>query len=102
MVRQVPGVVSLIRIKKWHLRKGDKVKVMRPGRPITPTVWASSRRNRLTALNETWRSRLAVCVIKDIHGAPVGDTLTLARNPAERRCLALRKLNRRYTPVCSR
>lgn len=30
-----------------------------------------------------------VCAIKDIHGAPVGDTLTLARNPAERRCTAL-------------
>ncbi len=44
-----------------------------------------------------------VCAIKDIHGAPVGDTLTLARNPAEKgAALALRKSNRRYTPVCSR
>ncbi len=45
------GVVSLIRIKNGTLRKGDKVKVMSTGRPITPTVWASSRRSRLTVLN---------------------------------------------------
>ncbi len=32
-----------------------------------------------------------VCAIKDILGAPVGDTLTLTRNPAENHCLALRK-----------
>jgi translation elongation factor EF-4 len=41
-------VVSLVRIKNGTMRKGDKIKVMSTGRSITPTVWASSRRNRLT------------------------------------------------------
>lgn len=33
-----------------------------------------------------------VCAIKDIHGAPVGDTLTLARNPAEKALPGFKKV----------
>jgi GTP-binding protein LepA len=40
--------------------------------------------------------------IKDVHGAPVGDTLTLAGDPAPHRCRASRKCSRACSPGCSR
>lgn len=77
------GVVSLVRIKNGTLRKGDKVKVMstcqlynadRMG-IFTPK---SINREVLNCGEIGW----LVCTIKNIHGVPVGDTLTLARQPA--------------------
>ncbi|MCS5808882.1 hypothetical protein LNO89_24135 [Klebsiella pneumoniae subsp. pneumoniae] len=39
------------------------------------------------------RGRLAaVCAIKDILGAPVGDTLTAARNPADKALPGFKKV----------
>lgn len=78
------GVVSLIRVKNGELRKGDKIKVMSTG--ITYNVDRVGiftpkqiDKNVLTCGEVGW----VVCAIKDILGAPVGDTLTLARNPAQ-------------------
>ncbi|WP_392553239.1 translation elongation factor 4 [Orbus wheelerorum] len=78
------GVVSLIRVKNGELRKGDKIKVMSTG--ITYNVDRLGiftpkqiDKNALTCGEVGW----VVCAIKDILGAPVGDTLTLARNPAQ-------------------
>ncbi|WP_392562761.1 translation elongation factor 4 [Orbus sturtevantii] len=78
------GVVSLIRVKNGELRKGDKIKVMSTG--ITYNVDRLGiftpkqiDKNILACGEVGW----VVCAIKDILGAPVGDTLTLARNPAD-------------------
>lgn len=78
------GVVSLIRVKNGELRKGDKIKVMSTG--ITYNVDRLGiftpkqiDKNILACGEVGW----VVCAIKDILGAPVGDTLTLARNPAQ-------------------
>ncbi|RCU51857.1 elongation factor 4 [Corallincola luteus] len=78
------GVVSLVRIKHGSLKKHDKIKVMSTGQ-----VWGIDRIGIFTPKREDtdglncgevgW----VVCGIKEIHGAPVGDTLTLARNGAE-------------------
>lgn len=97
------GVVSLIRIKNGTLRKGDKVKVMSTGQTYNADrlgIFTPKQidRTELKCGEVGW----LVCAIKDIHGAPVGDTLTLARNPAEKALLALRKSNLRYMLVCSR
>ncbi|MGK3295677.1 EF-Tu/IF-2/RF-3 family GTPase, partial [Escherichia coli] len=77
------GVVSLIRIKNGTLRKGDKVKVMSTGQTYNADrlgIFTPKQvdRTELKCGEVGW----LVCAIKDIHGAPVGDTLTLARNPA--------------------
>lgn len=79
------GVVSLIRIKNGQLKKGDKIKVMSTG--VTYHVdrlgiFTPKREDR-TALH-CGEVGWLVCAIKDIHGAPVGDTLTLAYDPAEK------------------
>ncbi|MDK9560147.1 translation elongation factor 4 [Gallibacterium anatis] len=77
------GVVSLVRIKNGALKKGDKIKVMSTGQSygvdrlgiFTPKQVDT---NELSCGEVGW----VVCGIKDILGAPVGDTLTLQHNPA--------------------
>ena len=87
------GVVSLVRIKNGTMRKGDKVKVMSTGQ-----VYNADRLGIFTP-KQIDRTELKcgevgwlVCAIKDIHGAPVGDTLTLARNPAEKALPGFKKV----------
>lgn len=78
------GVVSLVRIKNGSLRKNDKIKVMSTGQ-----VWGVDRLGIFTPKQKDTDQLLCgevgwvVCGIKDIHGAPVGDTLTLAKHGCE-------------------
>ncbi len=79
------GVVSLVRIKNGSLNKNDKIKVMSTGQ-----VWGVDRIGIFTpkqvdtnGLN-TGEVGWVVCGIKDILGAPVGDTLTMAKNGCEK------------------
>ncbi|KJY77012.1 elongation factor 4 [Vibrio coralliilyticus] len=78
------GVVSLVRIKNGVLKKNDKIKVMSTGQ-----VWGVDRLGIFTPKQEdttqlqTGEVGWVVCGIKDILGAPVGDTLTLAKHGCE-------------------
>lgn len=78
------GVVSLVRIKNGVLKKNDKIKVMSTGQ-----VWGIDRIGIFTPKQvdgtelKTGEVGWVVCGIKDILGAPVGDTLTLAKNGCE-------------------
>lgn len=79
------GVVSLVRIKNGKLKKNDKIKVMSTGQ-----VWGVDRLGIFTPKQvdtndlETGEVGWVVCGIKDILGAPVGDTLTLAKNGCDK------------------
>lgn len=87
------GVVSLVRIKNGSLKKNDKIKVMSTGQ-----VWGVDRIGIFTPKQVDtdglgcgevgW----VVCGIKDIHGAPVGDTLTLAKHGAEKALAGFKKV----------
>lgn len=78
------GVVSLVRIKNGSLKKNDKIKVMSTGQ-----TWGVDRLGIFTPKQvdtdvlRTGEVGWVVCGIKDILGAPVGDTLTLAKNGSE-------------------
>lgn len=78
------GVVSLIRIKNGTLRKNDKIKVMSTG-----MVYGADRLGIFTPkqidkdILNCGEVGWLVCAIKDIQGAPVGDTLTTAKYSAE-------------------
>ncbi len=79
------GVVSLIRIKNGVLRKGEKIKVMSTGMIYNVDrlgIFTPKQidKDQLNCGEVGW----VVCAIKDILGAPVGDTLTSARMPAEK------------------
>ena len=79
------GVVSLVRVVNGTLRKGDKFTVMSTGDSYhadrvgnyTPKM---TDRTQL----ETGEVGFVIAAIKDIYGAPVGDTLTLTRNPCDK------------------
>jgi GTP-binding protein LepA len=87
------GVVSLVRIKNGALKKNDKIKVMSTGQ-----IWGVDRIGIFTpkqvdthGLN-TGEVGWVVCGIKDILGAPVGDTLTSAKNPCEKALPGFKKV----------
>ncbi|RMH45808.1 MAG: elongation factor 4, partial [Gammaproteobacteria bacterium] len=78
------GVVSLVRVKNGTLRKGDKVLVMSTGESHTVDQLGifTPKRTPLEML-KAGDVGFVVAGIKNIHGAPVGDTLTHAKRPAE-------------------
>lgn len=77
------GVVSLVRIKNGTLRKGDKIKVMSTGQSYNvDRLGIFTPKQVDTQVLNCGEVGWVVCAIKDILGAPVGDTLTLHHNPA--------------------
>ncbi len=79
------GVVSLVRVMQGTITKGDKILVMSTGRSheIDNVGVFTPKRKVKDALNPGevgW----VTASIKDVHGAPVGDTLTHTKNPAEK------------------
>ncbi|OBX78992.1 translation elongation factor 4 [Haemophilus aegyptius] len=77
------GVVSLVRIKNGVLRKGDKIKVMSTGQAYNvDRLGIFTPKQEDTAVLECGEVGWVVCAIKDILGAPVGDTLTHQHNSA--------------------
>ena len=77
------GVVSLVRIKNGVLRKGDKIKVMSTGQTYNvDRLGIFTPKQEDTTVLECGEVGWVVCAIKDILGAPVGDTLTHQHNPA--------------------
>lgn len=78
------GVVSLVRIMNGSLRKGDKMRVMSTGRAyeIDQVGIFTPKRTPREKL-QAGEVGYVVAGIKEIQGAPVGDTLTLERNQAE-------------------
>lgn len=79
------GVVSLVRIKNGSLKKGDKFKVMSTGQNHTADrVGIFTPKQTDKAELKTGEVGFVIAGIKEIHGAPVGDTLTLAKNGADK------------------
>lgn len=77
------GVVSLVRVKQGTLKTGEKLQVMSTGRSHYVDklgVFTPKRvdKPQLSAGEVGY----VIAGIKDIHGAPVGDTLTHASHPA--------------------
>ncbi|MAZ66708.1 MAG: elongation factor 4 [Kangiellaceae bacterium] len=79
------GVVSLVRIKNGVLRKKDKVTVMSTGRSYEVDDVGIFTPKR-TPANQLAAGEVGYVIagIKEIQGAPVGDTLTNTSNPAEK------------------
>ncbi|MBT3506888.1 MAG: elongation factor 4 [Methylococcales bacterium] len=77
------GVVSLLRVMNGSIRRKQKITLMSSGRTFLVEqvgVFSPKRENR--AVLECGEVGFLVAGIKDIFGAPVGDTITLAENPA--------------------
>jgi GTP-binding protein LepA len=78
------GVVSLVRIKHGELKKGDKIQILSNGQVHNADkVGVFTPKQTETAALRTGEVGFIIAGIKDIHGAPVGDTITLQRAPAD-------------------
>ena len=76
------GVVSLVRVMNGCIKVGDKIRVMSTGRP-----WPVDKLGRFTpkSVGATELSAgdvgFVIAGMKEIDGAPVGDTITLENRP---------------------
>ncbi len=76
------GVVSLVRIKDGRIRKGDKMLVKSTGQThVVTSVGMFSPKHTETNVLEAGEVGFVIAGIKDIFGAPVGDTITLSNTP---------------------
>lgn len=77
------GVVSLVRIVNGSLRKSEKLRVMSTGKTyeVDEVGIFTPKRKKVEAL-QAGEVGYVVAGIKEIQGAPVGDTLTLEKNQA--------------------
>ena len=78
------GVVSLVRITAGELKKGDKVRVMSTGKDYTVDQLGryTPKLDNLASL-KVGEVGIMVASIKDIFGAPVGDTITHTKGGCE-------------------
>lgn len=78
------GVVSLVRVKQGTLRPKQKVLVMSTGRShLVDHVGIFNPKRLDTGELSAGEVGYVIAGIKEIEGAPVGDTLTLVDKPAE-------------------
>ncbi|KJJ63163.1 elongation factor 4 [Pseudomonas sp. Choline-3u-10] len=76
------GVVSLVRVRHGRIKKGDKVLVKSTGKVHqVDSVGVFNPKHTSTADLKAGEVGFIIAGIKDIHGAPVGDTLTLSNTP---------------------
>jgi len=76
------GVVSLVRVTAGCLKKGDKIVSKTIGKAhIVDSVGVFTPKRTETGVLAAGEVGFIVAGIKDIHGAPVGDTLVLSKFP---------------------
>ncbi len=76
------GVVSLVRVKHGRIKKGDRMLVKSTGssHPVT-SVGVFNPKHFETGILEAGEVGFVIAGIKDIFGAPVGDTITHPQTP---------------------
>ncbi len=79
------GVVSLVRVMQGEIRKGQKMLVMSTGRTHEiDNVGVFTPKRLVKEVLLPGEVGWVTASIKDVHGAPVGDTLTSAKDPASK------------------
>ena len=88
------GVVSLVRVVAGRLRKNDKIVVKSVGKTyVVDTVGVSTPKRNETHELAAGEVGFIEAGIKDIHGAPVGDTITLSNTPEIEALSGFRKIH---------
>ncbi len=78
------GVVSLVRVVQGELKKGDRIKIMSNEQiHQADKVGIFTPKQTETGVLRAGEVGFVIAGIKEIHGAPVGDTITLAKDPAD-------------------
>jgi GTP-binding protein LepA len=90
------GVVSLVRIVNGSLKKGSKIKVMSTQRSyVADRVGCFTPKMKDRPMLKTGEVGFVIAAIKDIYGAPVGDTLTLTKNSCDKPLAGFREVQPR-------
>lgn len=77
------GVVSLVRVVDGEIRTNEKIRVMSTGQDYTiDEVGIFTPKRKCKDVLRAGEVGYVVTGIKDIHGAPVGDTFTTSKNPS--------------------
>ncbi len=78
------GVVSLVRVMQGILKAGEKMLVMSTGRGyLVDQVGIFTPKRQDTGILKAGEVGYVIAGIKEVNGAPVGDTLTHAQRPAQ-------------------
>jgi len=87
------GVVSLVRVMNGELKVGDKMLVMSTGQThLVDKIGVFTPKAKATGILRTGEVGFVIAGIKEIHGAPVGDTLTLTRKSAAKALPGFKKV----------
>lgn len=87
------GVVSLVRVFDGTLRKGNRIMMKSTGRHWDVTaIGIFTPKRTETDILRAGEVGFVVAGIKDIHGAPVGDTITHAKTPDVERLPGFQKV----------
>ena len=90
------GVVSLVRIVHGSIRKKQKITIMSTGKSfLVDAVGVFTPKRLERDILNTGEVGYVVAGIKDIFGAPVGDTLTWTDNPAPEQLTGFQKVQAR-------
>ena len=87
------GVVSLVRIMEGELNVKDKIQIMSNGQTHqADKVGIFTPKPLETGVLRAGEVGFVIAGIKEIHGAPVGDTITLAKKPADKMLPGFKKV----------
>ncbi|WP_414827979.1 translation elongation factor 4 [Alteromonas sp. H39] len=87
------GVVSLVRIMEGELNVKDKIQIMSNGQTHqADKVGIFTPKPVDTGVLRAGEVGFVIAGIKEIHGAPVGDTITLAKKPADKMLPGFKKV----------
>lgn len=87
------GVVSLVRVVNGTLKTGEKMRVMSTGKDhLVDIIGVFTPKRQVTGILAAGEVGYVVANIKDIFGAPVGDTLTHTNNPATNALAGFKKV----------
>ena len=87
------GVVSLVRVMQGTLRAKEKALVMSTGKSHqVDNIGVFTPKRQETGILEAGDVGYLVAGIKDLHGAPVGDTLTHAHRPSDKALAGFKKV----------
>jgi GTP-binding protein LepA len=90
------GVVSLVRVVNGSMRKGQKVRIWSTGRSYQiDKLGRFTPKSLETESLETGEVGFVIAGIKDINGAPVGDTITHESRPASEPLAGFKKVQPR-------
>jgi GTP-binding protein LepA len=90
------GVVSLVRVVNGSLKTGAKIRVWSTGRSFqVDKLGRFTPKSLTTSSLETGEVGFVIAGIKEIDGAPVGDTITLESRPCEAPLAGFKKVQPR-------